>query len=97
MGGSSLLVHVLLYVTCVCDTVIHVRILYVMCNVWIGTIRRLSCAIYGSKICAIICGLRMQSMDCTVRKAWIDTSMDCSVQTMDPHGLYLRALRKVWT
>ena len=27
MGGSSLLVHVLLYVTCVCDTVIHVRIL----------------------------------------------------------------------
>ena len=92
MGGSSLLVHVLLYVTCVCDTVIHVRILYVMrkVHVWIGTI-------YGSTICAIICGLCMQSMDCTMRKAWIDTFMDCSAQTMDPHGLYLRALRKVWT
>ena len=96
MGGSSLLVHVLLYVTCVCDTVIHVRVLYVMCkvHVWIGTIRRLSCAIYGSTICAIICGLHMQSMDCTVRKAWIDI---IHVQTMDPNGLYLRALHKVWT
>ena len=96
MGGSSLLVHVLLYVTCVCDTVIHVRMLYVMrkVHVWIGTILRLSCAIYGSTICAIICGLCIQFMDCTVRKAWMDTSMDCSVQTIDPHGLYLRALCK---
>ena len=36
----------------------------------------------------------MQSMDCTVRKAWIDI---IHVQTMDPNGLYLRALHKVWT
>ena len=31
MGGSSLLVHVLLYVTCVCDTVIHV-LYYMLCS-----------------------------------------------------------------
>ena len=42
--------------------------IYVMHKVWIGTIRRLSCAIYGSIICAIICGLCTESMDCIVRK-----------------------------
>ena len=60
--------------------------IYVMRKVWIGTIRRLSCAIYGSTNCAIICGLRTQSMDCTVRKVWIETI----------HGLFCANYGSPW-
>ena len=71
-------------------------------QVWIRAIRRLSCAIYGSTICAIICGLRTQSMDYTVCKAWINTihglfcanygSMDCTYVPCAKYGLELRCI-----
>ena len=62
-------------------------LIYVMRKVWIGAIHRLSCAIYGSIICAMICGLRTQSMDCTVRKVWIKTIHGLFGASY-PHGLY---------
>ena len=64
----------------------YLSIVYVMRKVWIGTIRRLSCTIYGSTNCAIICGLRTQSMDCTVRKVWIETI----------HGLFCANCGSPW-
>ena len=77
----------LTYIVNVNELLCHI---YVMRKVWIGTIRRLSCAIYGSTNCAIICRLRMhaihglyraQSMDqdnpwIVLRKLWIP--MDCT-------------------
>ena len=50
----------------------------------IGTIRRLSRAIYGSTNCAIICGLRTQSMDSMYR-----------AQSMDRDNPWI-VLRKLW-
>ena len=40
---------------------------YVMCKVWFGTIRRLSCTSLGSELCMTMVGLAVQSLDWTQR------------------------------